>query len=184
MDFTFEPFQIKILYTVAMILTFLFFREILKSITRKTLKRHNFGLQRKQVILKTVNFMTILMIIVFAFGIWGLKGIQVFTFLTSVLTVIGVAFFAQWSLLSNITAGFILFFNHPLKIGDKINIVDSTPHLKGQVVDIALFFMHLKDDNGVEFLIPNSVVVQKTLIILNPDTPVVNDLEQLKPTKD
>lgn len=176
--------QLNLIYTISMIVSFLVIREMIKGIIKRTLKKHQFDLQRKQMILKTINFMILLMIIIFSLGIWGLKSTQVLTFLASVLAVIGVAFFAQWSLLSNITAGLILFFNHPLKIGDKINIIDSTPHLKGKVVDIALFFMHLKDDDGITFIIPNSVIVQKTLIILKPDAPVINDLEETKNPKE
>ncbi|MCB9034507.1 MAG: hypothetical protein H6553_11770 [Chitinophagales bacterium] len=34
-------------------------------------------------------------------------------------------FFAQWSVLSNITSGIIMYFNHPLGIGDNILIEDK-----------------------------------------------------------
>ena len=37
----------------------------------------------------------------------------------------GVAMFAQWSILSNITSGIILFFSFPFKIGDLILIHDK-----------------------------------------------------------
>ena len=46
-------------------------------------------------------------------------------FLGSVLTVVGVAFFAQWSLLSNITSSIIIFFNHPVKLNDSIVILEG-----------------------------------------------------------
>ena len=38
-------------------------------------------------------------------------------FISSLVTVFGVAFIAQWSILSNITASFLIFFVFPYRIG-------------------------------------------------------------------
>ena len=91
-------------------------------------------------------------------GIWGLTGAQIFAYITSVLTILGVAFFAQWSLLSNITSGLILFFNHPMKLGDYIEIVDKDFPMEGRVENITLFFLHLRNkDNQVYTFNGNTV---------------------------
>jgi small-conductance mechanosensitive channel len=72
-----------------------------------------------------------------------------------------VAFFAQWSLLSNITSSLLLFFNHPLKIGDTIKILDKDCPVEGEIIDLTYFFIHLKKDNGEFITIPNSIILQK-----------------------
>jgi ABC-type antimicrobial peptide transport system permease subunit len=41
------------------------------------------------------------------------------------LLLTGIAFFAQWSIISIITATLIIFFNHPAKMGDEIEIFDE-----------------------------------------------------------
>jgi hypothetical protein len=41
---------------------------------------------------------------------------DIFIALSSITTVVGVAMFAQWSILSNITSGVILFFHSLLKL--------------------------------------------------------------------
>jgi small-conductance mechanosensitive channel len=55
--------------------------------------------------------------------IWGFEFERMFLALSSILVVLGIGFFAQWSILSNITAGILLFFNHPIQIGDRIKII-------------------------------------------------------------
>jgi small-conductance mechanosensitive channel len=85
-------------------------------------------------------------------------------FLTSVITVLGIAFFAQWSILSNITSSLILFFNHPLKIGQQIRVLEKDYDVDGQLIDISFFFMYLRDKDGNTITIPTSIALQKTIV--------------------
>jgi small-conductance mechanosensitive channel len=61
--------------------------------------------------------------------------------------VIGIALFAQWSILSNITSSIIIFFNHSVKLEDTITIIDKDYEVEGRVSDIGLFFVILKTKN-------------------------------------
>ena len=87
-------------------------------------------------------------------------------FITSVLTVIGVAFFAQWSILSNITAGIIVFFSSPFKIGDTIKILDKDFPIEAKIVDIKSFYTLLKTAEGQEITLPNNLLLQKGIEII------------------
>lgn len=80
----------------------------------------------------------------------------------------GNRFFAQWSILSNITSSLILFFNHPLKIGDEIEILDKDFAIEGKVEDISFFFMHVRTVNGDLVTIPNNLVLQKMIRSAKP----------------
>jgi small-conductance mechanosensitive channel len=82
------------------------------------------------------------------------------------MAILGIAFVAQWSLLSNITAGLILFFNHPLKIGDHIKILEKDFIIEGIVNDISFFFIHIKTENNEKITISNTVILQKTISIV------------------
>jgi small-conductance mechanosensitive channel len=93
------------------------------------------------------------------------KQSELLLFTTSILTVLGIAFFAQWSILSNITSGLILFFNHPLRIGDTIKIIDKEQPVEGVIQDISYFFLHLKTNDNDIVTIPNSMVMQKSFLI-------------------
>lgn len=160
-----EAYQIKILETSAAFLVLVIIRSIVLKIISKRYGTADFNIQRKKITEKTLNMLYILVLIISMAGIWGLDGEQIFAFVASVLAVLGVGFFAQWSLLSNITSGIILYFNHPLKIGDYISIIDKDQTLSGYIEDISLFFLHIKDENNIVFTVPNSVVIQKTITI-------------------
>ena len=96
-------------------------------------------------------------------GIWNIDQTQLMVFITSMLTVMGIAFFAQWSILSNITSSLILFFNHPLKIGDEIEVLDKEFSIDGKLEDISFFFMHVRTVSGDLVTIPNNLVLQKMI---------------------
>jgi hypothetical protein len=57
-------------------------------------------------------------------NITGVEYAQISIFLSSVFAVIGVALFAQWSILSSVNASMIIFFGFPYHGGDKIRIID------------------------------------------------------------
>ena len=71
--------------------------------------------------------------------------------------------FAQWSHLSNITSGIIIFFNHSVKLDDTIVILDEDYNIQGRISDIGLFFVRLKTKEGEEISLPNNVFLQKMI---------------------
>jgi small-conductance mechanosensitive channel len=98
--------------------------------------------------------------------LWGLKQNEIAVFVGTIMTALGIAFFAQWSLLSNITSSLLLFFNHPVKIGDRIKIIDKDSPVEGEVSDLTYFFVHLKTDLGETITVPNSLFLQKSISII------------------
>ncbi|MEH6406016.1 MAG: mechanosensitive ion channel domain-containing protein [Leeuwenhoekiella sp.] len=161
--------EINIVVSIIVLVILLLVRYIIIRVVVKRYLNANFDIMRKQLTIKLTN---VLLFIVVAFclaGIWGLNGKDVFTYITSMLTILGVAFFAQWSLLSNITSGLILFFNHPLKIGDYVEIIDKDFPMEGRIENITLFFLHLRNANNQVYTLSNTVVVQKTMRIIAPE---------------
>lgn len=90
-------------------------------------------------------------------------------FVTSILTVIGVAFFAQWSILSNITAGIIVFFSSPFRIGDTIKILDKDYPIEAKIIDIKSFYTLLKTAEGEQISLPNNLLLQKGIVIVSEE---------------
>jgi small-conductance mechanosensitive channel len=88
-------------------------------------------------------------------------------FLGSLLAVIGVAFFATWSVLSNITAGFILFATRDLAMGDLIRIVDGDNSQEGRIIEFRLWALVLRREDGTKVLYPNNLAIQKPIIRLS-----------------
>ena len=163
-------FEYKIIYSGIGIGAVYLIKWLVSRIITRRLRKAEFNIQRKKITLKALNLIYVIVLIAILTGVWGLNGEQVLAFVTSVLAVLGVGFFAQWSLLSNITAGIILYFNHPLRIGDYVTLVDKDMPLAGTIEDISLFFLHVRDDLGDVYTVPNTVVIQKTITLGKPKT--------------
>lgn len=137
-----------------------------RNVVRSFLKKFRFTAQRRKLTIRIVNLLLSIIAIVFISGIWGVKQSQMAVFISSVMAVLGIAFVAQWSLLSNISASLILFFNHPLKIGDHIKIIEKDFIIEGIINDITFFFVHIKTPNGEKISIANNIFLQKTISIV------------------
>ncbi|MEM1137650.1 MAG: mechanosensitive ion channel domain-containing protein, partial [Bacteroidota bacterium] len=111
------------------------------------------------------NLLLILCLIILGI-IWeiSIKGLSIY--FASFFTVAGIALFAQWSVLSNITAGVILFFYFPIKIGTKVQILDGGNKIEGLVLDLTIFSVKLEDSDGNEIYIPNNIAIQKGIVSL------------------
>ncbi len=100
----------------------------------------------------------------------GVSATVLWTAFTGFATVGAVAFFAAWSVLSNLFCALLIFTVRPFKIGDYIEVLDTAekPGAKGRVVDINLLYTTLEDHGAaagqVAWLqIPNALVFQRVL---------------------
>jgi len=165
-----SAFNIQFIETVlvvllAYIVRFLIFK-IVKQIPVKILE----GAERKRSIRRVINFLLFLLMFILIAFIWGVERKDIFVFITSTLTVIGIAFFAQWSIISNITAGIIVFFSHPIRLGDKVKIYDKDFNIEGKLEKVSWFFIHIITEEGDEVTIPNNILLQKSIIIKSEHT--------------
>jgi small-conductance mechanosensitive channel len=153
-----ESLAILVIYVVAFLAT--------KTIINNALKNTQLQRARRKIIVKTVHLFTTIIALILLAGIWGLQQNEIAVFASTILTALGIAFFAQWSLLSNITSSVILFFNHPLKLGDTIKVLDKDYPFEGEITELTYFFVHLKTTSGEIITIPNSLVLQKSISVI------------------
>lgn len=153
----------KILETIIVIIIGTLLKFIISNSLRKI--RIKFGFQRTRVLMlnKVITFLVYSTVIVVIAFIWGVDEKQLLLFISSFLTIVGIAFFAQWSLLSNITAGLILYINYPVKIGDTITILEKDNNIIGEIIDIGAFFITLKTPDKNMIILPNSTLLQKNI---------------------
>lgn len=157
--------QFQLLQTIIVLISLLGIKILLRSIIARLFKSLHMAAERKRIITKIINLFIIILGIVVLTAIWGVNPQQLTIFITSALTVLGVAFFAQWSILSNITSSLILFFNHPIRIGGKIKILDKEYPITGTVENISIFFLYIRTLEGELVTIPNTIVLQKTISV-------------------
>jgi small-conductance mechanosensitive channel len=135
-----------------------------KAVNRILVRLDN-DLKRKKITMRIINLFSLIFMVIGLAAIWNIDRSQLMVFITSLITVLGIAFFAQWSILSNITSSLILFFNHPVKIGQRIRVLDKEYDIEGKLIDISFYFLYIKTDADELVTIPTSVALQKTLII-------------------
>ncbi|WP_421862223.1 mechanosensitive ion channel domain-containing protein [Motiliproteus sp.] len=110
-----------------------------------------------------------LLVITFVIGlalIWSIDFRGLLVFASSLFAVVGVALFAQWSILSNITASVVIFFSVPHRIGDRIKILDGDDSITATIADITLFQIILQDDEGHQVSYPNNLILQRPIVRL------------------
>lgn len=89
---------------------------------------------------------------------------QLAVFFSSVFAVVGIALFAQWSILSNVTASLIIFFGFPYRVGDWVKVVDKDEEILGQIHEISTFHVIITRLTGDMVTYPNSMILQKAVI--------------------
>lgn len=130
-----------------------------------TLKSEQRILQMKHIIRITINVFFFIVLAI----IWGVRPQNLLIGLSSVFAVVGVAFFAQWSILSNVTAAIIMFFGAPYHVGDKITIIDKDLPIDARIESILAFYTHLRTDDNRLIVLPNNLFLQKIVSIKNED---------------
>ncbi|MCG1035356.1 mechanosensitive ion channel family protein [Polaribacter sargassicola] len=141
-----------------------FFLRILITNSLKNIQI-KFGFQEARILVtnKIISILIYITVIVFISFLWGVDEKQLLIYVSSFLTILGIAFFAQWSILSNITAGIILYINYPVKIGDYITVLEKDNNITGEIRDIGAFFITLKTPEKDLITLPNSIILQKNI---------------------
>ena len=165
-------YKIQIIETVIVIFGYIATHYITKSFINDSLKQTHLQRGRRKMIIKAVHLLSFLTATVLLAAIWGLNQNEIAVFVGTILTALGIAFFAQWSLLSNVTSSLLLFFNHPVKIGDKIKVLDKDYPIEGDVVDLTYFFVHIKTEDGGITTIPNSLFLQKSVTVIEKNNTI------------
>ena len=169
MNMYFENNLIQLLQTGIHIAIFIISRWVLIRIVKRYARRSEKVEHRTGLIIKYIDFATIFMLILGLFLIWGVGINDLGWVMSSVFAVIGIGFFAQWSILSNITSGIIMFFTFPYKIGDYIIIHDKEFPSAGTIEDIRTFHIIIKTLEGQQVTYPNSLMLQKGVSVIKPD---------------
>lgn len=162
-----QKYLYQMIATIVALVIFMILRYLVNTIIDNIGKTSEFAESRTQLVKKYIDYFIYMLALLVIISIWGIKPEQIFLFISSVLTVIGVAFFAQWSILSNITAGIILFFSSPFKIGNVIKIMDKDYPIEAKIIDIRSFYTLLKTDQGEEITFPNNLLLQKGVVVMN-----------------
>ena len=161
-----SSFTKEVIATGVIIAVVFFLRIVTAKFIRRYAKLSSIMEHRTNLVIKYIQLLITILAIIGLIVIWGVQKKDIFLTLSSVTTVVGVAMFAQWSILSNITSGIILFFFFPFRIGDIIQVHDKDFPIKAEIEDIKAFHIYLKTDEGERITYPNNLLLQKGISII------------------
>lgn len=160
-------YKIQTLETAITLVIFFAFKFTARYFIKSTVSKALFKAKEEKEITRLFNLFISIVILIIIAAIWGMKQNEILLFATSLVTILGVALFAEMSILSNITACLVLFFQHPIKIGDNIIIFNDDKKVEGELIDITYFFVFIKTFNDGIVTIPNSLFLKSSFVVSN-----------------
>ncbi len=163
---------------LGLLVAFFITHKSLNYFIRRWVDTKDVPVQRKALVrklLRSVHAVSYLIALGLTFGIeYG----ELTVFLSSLFAVIGIAMFAQWSILSNLTASLIIFFQFPYRIGDRVRILNADFDLTGVIEEISSFQVIIRHDKGDLMTFPNTLMLQTPVIKLSGSkTSVINRVD-------
>ncbi|MBI3433681.1 MAG: mechanosensitive ion channel [Proteobacteria bacterium] len=136
---------------------------LLQRVLRNWLRRIAPLLHLKQAtpptVIRIVSIAIWAITLILVLAIWGVSVGGLWALLVSAAAVIGVGFFATWTMVSNMTASVFIAIWRPFHLGDAVEILPEG--LRGHVIDRNLMFVTLREDAGGVIHVPNNQFFQK-----------------------
>ena len=145
--------------------------QLLRWLSRRLLGRSALPPNVRTVARRLVSFVIFAAASLMVLDVLGVSATVLWTAFTGFAAVGAVAFFAAWSVLSNIFCAVLIFSTRLFRLQDHIEVLENgeKPGLKGRVVDINLIYTTLQEveadasDGGSVLQIPNSLFFQRSV---------------------
>ncbi|PJK11429.1 mechanosensitive ion channel protein MscS [Lysobacteraceae bacterium NML120232] len=155
--------QIVLILVVALLLRWVF-DKLLKKLSQRYDLPVEVRVGTRRILNVLLGFGTLLLML----ERLGVSGGVLWTAFTGFTAVAAVAFFAAWSVLTNIFCALLLLMTRPFRLHDHIELMEGgdRPGLRGKVVDMNLIYVTLLETHpkgGESHLrIPNSLFFQRS----------------------
>ena len=160
--------QYKLIVTIIAFLLYPVLLKFIKKLLEKTVKgkvnlHHK---SRAELLLKIIlAFVMLCLVLVF----WGIELRGLLVLGSSLFAMLGVALFAAWSLLSNLTSFLLMFIQNDCRIGNWVRIVDGANYIEGRIIEMGLMNVTLVHIDGHRVIYPNNLFVTRPVMILNKE---------------
>lgn len=142
-------------------------RLLLRQLLRRLCARYSLPAEMMIGIRRVGSFVISISAVLMVLHVIGVSSGTLWTAFTGFAAVGAVAFFAAWSVLSNIFCTFLIITTRPFRLHDHIELLEGgdKPGLKGRVIDINVIYTTLEetgDHAGSVLQVPNSLFFQRT----------------------
>lgn len=138
---------------------------IIRRYTRSSRLKPN-SLDKARISIRMVTNIISIVLILF---VWGFDFNGLMTMSVGLIALLGVSLFASWSILSNVTAFFLLVFHESYKRGNFIRVIAGDNYLEGYISEINLFNTKLITEDKEVIVYPNIQLMSNPALI-NPRT--------------
>ncbi|MDX1452081.1 MAG: mechanosensitive ion channel family protein [Oleiphilaceae bacterium] len=164
---TLGDYKLNVALTALLVIIYLLFRF---TIGPRIRAKAEHGRLKDDAITKALwAFNIILTLATISMGliIWGFDFKGLLTISASIMAVTGVALFAGWSILSNITAFFVLVAHASFRRGNYVRILEGDNYIEGYISEINLFNTKLVSENREVVIYPNNLLLSRPTVV-NP----------------
>ncbi|MFT3763778.1 MAG: mechanosensitive ion channel family protein [Pseudoxanthomonas sp.] len=142
-------------------------RWLLRRLIARLARRHDLPTEVVVGARRVGGFIIFFGALLLALERFGVSGSVLWTAFTGFAAVAAVAFFAAWSVLTNVFCAFLIMITRPFRLRDHIELLENgeKPGLRGQVVDVNLIYVTLRESHPQggesELRVPNSLFFQR-----------------------
>ncbi|MFV0574832.1 MAG: mechanosensitive ion channel domain-containing protein [Vibrio sp.] len=133
--------------------------------------------QRARLLLNTITSIVLIFLLLMLWGI-ELRGLLVVG--SSMFALLGVALFAGWSLLSNLTSFLILFAQNDTRIGHWVKVIDGANFIEGEIVEMGFMTVQLRTVDGNVVHYPNNLFMTRPVVVLKKKPELKENKEVIK----
>ena len=162
-------FAIPVAQALAILMAAWLLLRVLRIVVRRICDHYHLPAQVAVSARRLLGVLVYVSAFMVALGRLGVSGSVLWTALTGFTAVAAVAFFAAWSVLSNIFCTLLIITTRPFRLDDRIEVLEAgdKPGFGGRVIDINLIYTTLQEVNeqqsDTRLQIPNSLFFQRTL---------------------
>jgi len=121
----------KLLIFAFITIAYLLILKTIKALVTRMGNDKSVDQYRISYIKKTLSILLTALLVALLLLSSGIAFAQLSLFISSLFAILGVALFAQWSILSNITASLIIFFFFPYRVGNQVKVIDGDDDISG-----------------------------------------------------
>ena len=160
-----SPVTLQLIISVAVLVLYFIISRRVMPLLYQVIARSNLKAEMNKRAAVIVHILLVLLLIVVLSVVWGVDIRGLLVLASSMIAVVGVALFAAWSLLSNITAFFILLGQKAFAEGMEVRVIDGGNYLEGRIVEINLFSTVLRTKDNEQVVYPNNLLISRPVVV-------------------
>ena len=160
-----SPVTLQLIISVAVLVLYFIISRRVMPLLYQVIARSNLKAEMNKRAAVIVHILLVLLLIVVLSVVWGVDIRGLLVLASSMIAVVGVALLAAWSLLSNITAFFILLGQKAFAEGMEVRVIDGGNYLEGRIVEINLFSTVLRTKDNEQVVYPNNLLISRPVVV-------------------